>query len=340
MPNLLLAMAASSPSTPSDAFELEGMKMRWEGWDGSVWNICDRQSGVFLLAGTRGLGSPTGTRFRDASPGSHGSQHRGTLWGEREVYWPTKTWHGDGAVAFIERDRAFFWTMDPERPGRWYAVQPGGGEERYLELRYDPKTVDDGFDTMPSLQGWARYGLYLTADQPFWVGRSSVKSFLPPRPQSPFFEPDGPGIFNIGQGFTSANAAIDNLGDVESYGRWFLDGDIVAGAWVGVGSRRVTIPFDVPAGYCLVVESDPTKIGAVLYRISGEQMALAPDQRMKPSDRVVGVDLLDPVNRSRQLGASPDFAPIPVGRKVPLSVNFDGSGVVEISVPALYKRAW
>lgn len=333
MPNILLTSLLRAPSAPEEVLDLETMTMRWEGGDGSSWDICSGDSGVYLLAGTRGLGEPTGVRIRSSAPGFHGSQHRGTRWDEREVFWPLTTWHGGSGSQFIERDRSFFRTMDPELPGRWVVVQPNAGEERHLELRYDPKTVDDGFDVMPSLQGWARYGLYLTADQPFWVGKPSVKSFDPPRPSEPFFDPNGPGILNIGQGFTTANASIDNLGDIESYGRWYVDGETAPGATVGVGSRTIPIPFAVPAGHCLVIESDPTKIGAVLYE---KTLSAAP----KPSERVVGVDLINPVNRSKQLGASPDFAPVAVGRRVRLAVNFDGNGVVELYLPSLYKRAW
>jgi hypothetical protein len=232
------------------------------------------------------------------------------------------------------RDRAFFAGLDPERPGRWVITHPDGTTERHLELRYDPeKGSDEGFDTVPSLKGWANYGLYLTADQPFWVGAPSVQSFDPPKPPEPFFEESGPHLFNIGQGFTSANATIDNLGDVESYGRWYIDGETEPGAVVGVGSRTIPVPFSVPAGQCLVIESEPTRIGAVLYDV-------AADAPRKPSERVVGVDLVNPLNRSRQLGASPDFAPVPVGRRVGLSVNFEGTGVVELYLPSLYKRAW
>lgn len=330
MPDILFATSAPSPSTPTDALTLNDMRLRWEGWDGSVWDICDRRSGVFLLAGTRGLGMPTGSRFRDPSPGHHGSQHRGTLWGEREVFWPTKTWHEGKGMAFIERDRAFFRTMDPEKPGRWFAVQPDG-QERHLELRYDPKSADDGIETFPTLMGWAQYGVYLTADQPFWVGKPSVKSFEPPRQPEAFYEPNGPHLFNLGQGFTFANAAIDNLGDVESFPRWFIDGEAEPGAWVGVGDLRVTVPFAIPAWKCLVIESDPTKIGATMYDVT------APGK--KPSEREIGVDMVNPVNMSRQLGEA-DFTPVPPGKGVKLSISLEGSGVVEAYLPSLYRRAW
>lgn len=334
MPQLLLALYAPAPAKPPKALDTNGMRLRWEDPNGMVWDLTDKKSGVLLLKGTRGLDRPTGTRFRDSPASSHGSQHRGTRWAEREVFWPINTWHEERGESWMLRDREFFAGLDPDRPGRWVITHPNGGPERYLELRYDPdKSNDDGFDTMPSIRGWANYGIYLTADQPFWVGAPSTKSFDPPRPPDPFFEPNGPHLFNIGQGFTTANATIDNVGDVESYGTWYVDGETAPGAMVGVGSRTITIPFAVPAGFCLVIESEPSRIGAVLY----EKTAAAPE---RPSNRVIGEHLISPVNRSKQLGASPDFAPVPVGRRVGLSVNFEGTGVVELSLPSLYKRAW
>ena len=323
--------ASAAPSAPSGALDLPtGMSLRWVGPDGQVWDLCSRESGVYLMAGTRGLGMPTGTRFRDSSPASHGSQHRGTIWGERSVFWPIKTWHADKGQAFIDRDRAFFDSLDPERPGRWYAGQPNGNE-RFLELRYEPSTQDEGLDIIPSLTGWARYGIDLVADQPFWVGKPSVQSWEAPRPLDPTFEPDGPHLLNIGQGFTYENAAIDNLGDIESYPRWFVDGETFAGGWVGVGDLRVTLPFTVPAGKCLVIESEPAHIGATMYDV------VSPG--VKPFERVIGVDMVNPVKMSRELGQA-DFAAVPPGKSVPLSISFTGSGIVEAYLPSLYRRAW
>lgn len=330
MPDILFASFAPMPVKPPNAFETNGMGFRWEDCNGLSWDIGEGTNGVLLKNGVRGLDRPTGERFRDRSAAHHGSQHRGTRWDEREVFWPINTWHPDRGQAFLDRDRTFFAGLDPERPGRWYVRQPRG-DERYLELRYDPKTADDGSEAAPSRLGFANYGIYLTADQPFWVGRPSVKSFEPPRDPEPFLEPNGPHILNLGQGFTFANAAIDNLGDEESFPRWFIDGEAEPGAWVGVGDLRVTVPFAVPPWKCLVIESDPTKIGATMYDVT------APGK--KPSEREIGVDMINPVNMSRQLGEA-DFAPVPAGKGVKLSISLEGSGVVEAYLPSLYRRAW
>ncbi|WP_151723957.1 hypothetical protein [Arthrobacter luteolus] len=200
-------------------------------------------------------------------------------------------------------------------------------------MRYEPSTPEPGFDTLPSLQRWAHYGIYLTADQPFWVGQPSVMSWKAPASPGPFFEPTGPHLFNLGQGFSFESAAISNPGDIDSPPVWYVDGNSEPGAWVGIGGRKVTIPFAVPAWYCLVIDSDPTRIGATMYEITASGIA------KKPSERVIGVDMIKPVDRSRDLGAA-DFAPIPPGVQVPLQLSLEGTGAIEVAVPALYKRAW
>lgn len=327
--SVFYAVAQRAPSPPADLFEQAGMELHWES-NGLIWDLCKGESGVYLLAGIRGLHLPTGVRYRDTSPSSHGSQHRGHVWSEREVFWPIKTWHADKGQAWADRDAEFFAGIDPDIVGRWTVTQPGG-EKRYLDLRYEPTTADPGFDTIPSLMGWARYGVYMTADQPFWVGSPSVRSWKGADDVPPFFEPTGPGLLNLVQGFTFENAQIDNLGDVPSFIRWFIDGPALAGTSVGVGGKLVTVPFEVPDGKCLVIESDPVAIGATMYDVI--------NSGGKPSERVIGVDMMNPVDASGDLGEA-DFGSVPPGRSVPLQIQLQGGGLVEAYVPNLYKRAW
>jgi hypothetical protein len=126
-------------------------------------------------------------------------------------------------------------------------------------------------------------------------------------------------------------ATIDNPGDVESYPRWYVEGPATT-ASVGVGSMVVDVPFEVPEGKCLVIESDPDFIGATLYDV-------ALGASSKPSERVEGVDLLNPVDMTAALGEA-DFAPIPAGTAVPLSLTLMGLGKVEALLPTLYRRPW
>jgi hypothetical protein len=182
------------------------------------------------------------------------------------------------------------------------------------------------------LVGWDSYGITLVAEQPFWTGDPVVKSFAPPPEPLPFFDPTGPQIVNIGSSYSVENATMDNPGDVASYPRWYVDGETTA-ASVGIGDTIVDVPFTVPAGTCLVIDSDPDLIGATLYEITVEGIG------MKPSDRVIGTHLINPVDKTAQLGEA-DFAPIPAGSQVPLSLTLAGSGVVEVQLPTLYRRPW
>jgi hypothetical protein len=124
---------------------------------------------------------------------------------------------------------------------------------------------------------------------------------------------------------------MDNPGDVESYPRWYIEGPAVT-ASVGVGSTVVDVPFEVPAGQCWVIESDPDLIGATLYDV-------APGASSKPAERVEGVDLINPVDMTAALGEA-DFAPIPAGTAVPLSLTLVGLGKVEALLPTLFRRPW
>ncbi|MFS2090554.1 hypothetical protein [Paenarthrobacter nicotinovorans] len=219
--------------------------------------------------------------------------------------------------------------MDPDDTGVWEITLPDSTKRRLL-LRFR----DDGDHTFthdPMRHGWQSYGLKFVAERPFWEGDPVVRSWKNGEYQ-PFFEQNGPHLFNIGSGAEISEATIDNLGDVESYARWFIDGETTEAA-VGVNGLVVEVPFDVPLGKCLVIDSDPDLIGATMYDIAPGA------EGMKPSERVIGVDMVNPVDRSADLGEA-DFAPIPPGASVPLSLSLAGTGAVEALLPSLYRRAW
>lgn len=330
---LVYALPYSPPATEAPSWG--SMLMTWTGWDGTEWVVSDRSAGAVLLAGVRGMNVPPTTRYTGISPAVPGSSFKGISTGEREVFWPIKIFHGDGSKEWVLRDRAFWKTLDPERPGVWTVMDPFGAK-RSLTMRFD----NDGgqaFDILPSLVGWAHYGLTFVAEQPYWVGEPSVQSWKPPV-SSPFFNTDGPALVNIDSGYTVDTAAMDNPGDVDSYPTWFLDGEI-SSASVGVGSLIVDVPFSIAAGKCVVINSDPKDLGCTMYDISAAEMAKEPKYRKRPSDRIIGVDLLNPVDRSADLGPA-DFGAIPPGQNVPLSITLNGTGIIEAYLPSLYRRSW
>jgi hypothetical protein len=219
--------------------------------------------------------------------------------------------------------------MDPSDTGVWTVTHPDGAS-RSLRLRFR-SDGDKASNLDPMLVGWDSYGITLVAEQPFWTGEAVVKSFAPPPVPLPFFDPTGPQIVNIGSSYSVENATIDNPGDVASYPRWYVDGETTH-ASMGVGETIVNVPFTVPAGSCLVVDSDPDLIGATLYEITV-------DAPSKPSERIIGKHLISPVDKTAALGEA-DFAPIPAGEQVPLSLTLTGTGVVEVQLPTLYRRPW
>ena len=325
-----------APYTPpvAEAPAWSGLSMQWVA-KGAEWPLTNPETGLFMLPGVRGLGSVASDRHSSSSPAVAGSRYEGSSILDREVFWPLHMWHDGGSVEWMLRDRAFWSTMDPEDTGRWVVSHPDGAH-RSLTLRFlsdgDKSSAQD-----PMSSGWDSYGILLVAEQPFWEGDPVVKSWKN-RTYAPFFEPDGPQLVNIAAGSDASTATIDNPGDVESYATWFLDGPMDDAA-VGVGGVVVDVPFAIADGECLVIDSDPDLIGATLYEISAEEMALTPEERKKPSERIVGVDLLNPVDMSAALGEA-DFAPIPAGASVPLSLTITGVGAVEALLPTRYRRPW
>lgn len=302
--------------------------MSWTA-KGVTWPLTSPASGLFLMPGVRGLGTTTTERHSTTSPAVAGSRHEGNSVLDRGVFWPVHIFHDGGSDDWVKRDRAFWKGMDPDDTGVWEIRHPDG-TKRSLRLRFR----DDGDHTItydPIAFGWQSYGLTFVAEQPFWEGDPVVRSWKN-ADYEPFFEPDGPHLFNIGSGADISLAKIDNLGDVESYAKWFIDGETTTVA-VGVNGLVVHVPFTVPAGKCLVIDSDPDLIGATMYDIAPGGLV------KKPSSRVVGVDLINPVDKSAALGEA-DFPPIPAGAQVPLSLTLAGSGVVEALLPTLYRRPW
>ena len=308
------------------------LPMTWTA-KGVQWSLSNPESGLFLLPGVRGLGSVRTDRHVTTSPGAAGSRFEGVSVLDREVFWPVHLYHDASSIDWMLRDRAFWAGMDPSDTGVWTVTHPDGAH-RSLTLRF----TSDGDHTSsgdPVYRGWETYGITLVAERPYWEGDPVVKSFAGSAPPPPLFPVaptvDGE-IVNIAPGYSVSNATMDNPGDVESYPRWFVEGPADS-ATVGVGGVVVSVPFQVLAGETLVIESDPDSIGATLYEIAPSGVG------MKPSERVVGVDLINPVDKTAALGEA-DFAPIPAGSQVPLSLTLVGLGKVEALLPTLYRRPW
>ena len=301
---VLLAAPSAVTGRPVDAWP--GVRMTWEGWNGTVVDLTGDDSGASLGGGVRGLSMPQSQRYASDSPSVAGSRHRGSRATDREVFWPLAVYNGLGSQEWIDWDAAFWRTMHPDKPGVWTVEQPSG-QARSLRLRF----IGDGNHSVgidPSLMGWERYGIELLAEQPFWQGAPIIRSWKAEDPL-PFF--GGPGIITISSGSTLANATIDNPGDEAAWPVWTITGPCTSVS-VGVAGRVVEVPFTLAAGEVLTIDTNPAA-----------QTAL----------------MADGLERTAELGAA-DFAAVPPGESVALSTAMAGTGAVSVSVTPLYRRAW
>lgn len=285
-----------------------GMPMTWTGWDGSVWNLCNGAEGIVLQAGVRGLGQAPYTEWLDKSPAVPGAQYLGEIADEREVFWPIKVWSDASSREWVERDRAFWRTLRRGRTGVW-TVQHPDGAKRSLTLRVR-SDGDPSFDTIPSLRGWAKYGITLIADQPYWEGEQVTKPFgdgTPPRGFLPSATSRG---YAVGSGSTLATAKVTNPGDVETPVVWEAHGPFTS-VTVGVGDELVVAPIEALEGQTLVVDTDEKVQAAFLD----------------------GVDVTERLTRA-------DFGLLPPGTSVPLSLAMAGTGYITATYTPLYERAW
>lgn len=307
-PSVFLAPAGPPPvasaqvAAPSPWY---GLGHRWLGWDDSVWDLSDWRSGAFLTGGgVRGLTMPEFARHTSRSASIPGARYRGHVEGEREAFWPLYLYADDGSQAWVERDRAFWRTLQPGRTGQWEVRHPDGGSRR-LRLRL----VDDGQHAWvrdPVKFGWALYGITLVAEQPFWEGDPVVRSWA---------GAGEPGNFpwTIARGNTLASASMPNPGDVDAWPVWTVHGPVTS-VTVGVGGRLITAPIELAEGEWLRIDPRPGPRGKSAYDSSGAR-------------------------RTPELTVR-EFEPVPPGESVPLSLAMTGTGRVEASLTPLWYRAW
>ena len=292
-------------SVPNPPNRWPGMNMLWTGYDGSVWDLTTGRTGACMLAGVRGLTMPEVTHHKSRSAAVPGSRWRGSSTEEREVFWPIQLYHDTSSEEWVARDRAFWATLQPHRTGVWSVTQPSG-EKRTLTLRFR----DDGqaaFNYDPAMTGWMNYGITLDAEQPYWEAAPISATWRAGSPTS-FF--GGSNVVTIASGQEATSAKIDNPGDVPTYPVWTLTGPLSA-ATLGINGRSINVGFSIASGQTLVIDTSPAALTAMMG----------------------GVD------RIASLGTS-DFAPVPAGNGIPISLAVVGSGTVAMEITPLYYRAW
>lgn len=284
-----------------------GLVMTWTGFDGHEWSLTSHAdgSGLVLMTGVQGLGAPTFTHFRDTYASMHGSRWRDYRANAREVFWPLYLFHDESTAEWRQLNRAFTRTMSPRKTGVWKVTSPGQ-PSRSLRLRYE-KGLEGAFSLDPTKFGWAKYGIYLTADQPYWEGTPIARTWTTADP-IPFFDAAGSPPLHISGPPRVDTATLTNPGDVESWPVWTFTGPM-SGAEVGVGGQTVSWEMELAEGDTLVVDTRPTAQTAMLN----------------------GVDVTASL-------LTFGFAEIPEGANVPLTVLLDGiGGTARVELTPLYE---
>lgn len=287
----------------------------WTAWDGSVWDMCQGTRGAVLQAGVRGTFAPPITHYTTASPAVHGSQWRGWLAGERDVFWPVKVFHDGGSAPWIDLNRRFWRTLRPDRPGTWTVTLPDG-TSRSLSMRFSDDS-QAALDIAPEMYGWYQYQFNFKAVDPFWAGQPITRDFVGPE-QRLLFGGGAVGstelapAFGISRGSSFASATIPNPGDLDAWPVWTINGPFTA-ATVGVGSQTITISTTLTAGQSITLDTDP---------------------RVQQAIRENGTDV------TTTALTSANYAPVPDGAEVPLNVTLTGAGTIRATLVPRYLTAY
>ncbi|MBD1541016.1 hypothetical protein G9E11_01845 [Arthrobacter sp. IA7] len=257
-----------------------------------------------------------------------GSRHLGTAVKDRTAFWPLYLYSDQGSTDFMARDRAFWKSLDPDLEGTWTAVLPDGAR-RTLPLRLSG--ADDELTHDFVQRGWARYGINLLADKPYWLGETVTKSwgqgemrpyYITAEDRITYGYPDD-AIYYLSPGGSLGTATFTNDGDVASYPAWTVIGQTTAVSF-GVDGKSITVPFEIPEGYAVQLDSDPTSNRVLWY---GEWDSV---------NRV----MLSPIDRTSELDPASQFGAIPRGQDRPVSIAMTGSGTVIAAIQNKYRRAW
>lgn len=312
LPGTIFVQAPIIPEPPPVDPGREGVAIWLEAWDGSSWRLDSEESGLVLMRGARGFGMIDVEHHRDSYASIAGSNWRGFRALEREFFLPLYLFSDGSSRDWQEHNRRF-WRM--LRSGRtvWVHLRWPDGTRRRIEARYE-KGGEEAFEMDPVFYGWARYGLTLVAEQPYWEAVVPEQETWGAALPVYFFgggsaPGTGPGLFGIAAPSTTGVTSITNPGDVEAWPVWTLRGPLTS-AVLGIGDQTVTVPFALSSGQTLVIDTRPTEQTAMLD---------------ETTDRTTDL-------------ASFGFAAIEPGEDVELTVTTTGTGgSVKVELTALYE---
>lgn len=298
--------AAPPPVAPPIYTPWRRVQHIFHGWDGSTWDVTDGRNGVFLMPeGIEGMGMPEIINYTFSSPVVHGVEWEGWRATGRDVHWVIGIFEDD-SIEWINMKTAFWNIFRPGKTMRWEVVLPNGvSYSLTVRFKGDDTSV---YSRDPVRLGWAIYGITCMTEQPFWEG-TPITAGWEAKTGSDFFGGSGYGPpFTVSSFADITTATITNPGDVETYARWQILGPFTT-ATVGLDGFTVTVTGG-NVGDVFIIDTDPLALTATKN----------------------GVDIM------ASLGSF-DFAPIPPGEDVVLSLAMSGAGKITASFTPLYLRS-
>ncbi|MFD6699682.1 MULTISPECIES: hypothetical protein [unclassified Microbacterium] len=302
---MVLILASPVVAPIDDVPQASAREMTWTGWDGSVWRLTGRAATIpRLMPGVKGLHFPPMSVFTSGTPLVPGVDLMGYSAQGRPVFWPL-LFRAPSVDVWAEQYAAFFDSFHPVKPGVWRVGS--GTDARELELT---GTFDGSipFEHDPFMTGLAKIGLELFAARPLWRGEPIRETFGAEGTNPPFIDPATLGPpFHISATGTVTTAQITNPGDEPAYLRWTANGTGDS-LLMGVGEAIIDVPFAVPDGSVLIVDTDPRATLATL----------------------------DGVDVTRELGFQM-FAPVPAKGTTDLTILVDSGSVTAEIIPQYWR---
>lgn len=292
-------------------------KHTWYGTDGSVWDLDDPDSGVFLVQeAIEGLHYPLTDDIERESPSIAGGSFHGYRVKPRDVIWALYVYTDESSEAFYDLDSRIWRSMRVGQYGTWRVTLPDGSF-RELSMRQVPTAFSHERD--PGRFGWVKYPVRFKADvNPFWTYPYEV-----PGSKSTFDSTEGDNFFGgeagAGPEFVISPTRAETTKEI------YNDGDEPVNPVItvkgpmdfvdfSIGNRNYHLECDLEFGEWLTINTKPRE-----FSLSDSSGA----NRMKSIDNWV-------------------FEPLPIQATTKITVFAQGlgGGSVMFDVSPLYHRAW
>lgn len=310
LPGVVHVQAGYVPPPPDLTPGWDGVALEWEV-DGQIWPLTNPRSGIVMKPGIECLLWPPIKHYAEESPAVFGAYWTGFTVEPRVAAWPIRLFHDGSTIEWIEFNEAFTRSLNPRREGTLRCRS--AKTTRTLQLRY-AGGLDASLQRDPTFFGWVDYDIRLIANRPLWAGPTVDQRWAAQAPAN-FFTGDPNNPIYISPSATLDSAVMSNPGDVEAWPVWTLEGPITVTSGptrLGVNGRDLLVPFAIPDGQTLVIDTRP--------------------------DKQVAIDSTG-ADRTEDLG-SWNFTAIDPGDAVPLELEMTGNGTVTCSLEPLYFGAF